>query len=159
MSHHFSMMCIMKQHLDERAGDDDAAWFTPYTVQGCTYNPSLDLLCFILHLADISNPAKAHPMFIHWADKVLAEFYAQGDKEAAMNLPISPLCDRTTTSKKQSQIGFIKYVVQPAFECLGEIIPQVNNIVIPCIERSLEFWECYDEETNVVNEETNGTRH
>ena len=149
MSHHFMMMAEMEDHQEELAGKDTTEWLKTYTVKGCTHDPALDMLCFILHLADISNPAKPHPMFIRWADAVLAEFYAQGDKESEMGLPISPLCDRATTSKKQSQVGFIKFVVKPAFVCLANIIPEAKDVIIPCIEKSLAFWESYeDEEAN-----------
>jgi hypothetical protein len=151
MSHHFMMMADLDDHEEELAGKDITAWLKPYTVKGCTYNPSLDMLCFILHLADISNPAKPHPMFARWADLVLAEFYAQGDKEAQMGLPISPMCDRATTSKKQSQVGFIKFVVKPAFERLAALIPEVDDVIIPCIEKSLAFWESYEDVDEVVN--------
>jgi hypothetical protein len=154
MSHHFLMMATMARHIEHFHAQDNKDWFTPYTHHGNTYNGSLDVLCFLLHLADISNPAKPHPMFLLWADRVLAEFYAQGDKEASLSLPISPLCDRATTGKKQSQIGFIKFVVQPAFELLGDIIPQLNEIVNPCVEESLQFWEEYEEDAN--GDEANG---
>lgn len=37
--------------------------------------------------------------------QVLAEFFRQGDLEASMGLPYSPLCDRHTTRIADSQIG------------------------------------------------------
>jgi hypothetical protein len=151
MSHHFLMMAKMQSHQEELASRGSSDWFSSYNVKGCTFNPALDTLCFILHLADISNPAKSHPIFIQWADAILTECFAQGDKEVEMGLPISPLCDRTTTGKKQSQVGFIKFVVQPAFLMLSKILPEVNNDIIPCIESSLEFWENYNEEEEAAN--------
>lgn len=146
MSHHFQMVADIDNHAEHLTGAEPSGWFDSYSIKGCTLHPSLDMLCFILHLADISNPAKPHPLFLIWADAVLAEFYAQGDKEASMGLPISPLCDRTSTSKKMSQVGFIKFVVKPAFVTLGSIISEANDVIIPCIEKSLEFWENYNEE-------------
>jgi hypothetical protein len=151
MSHHFLMMAKMQSHQEELADRGSSDWFSSYNVKGCTFNPALDMLCFILHLADISNPAKSYPTFIRWADAILTECFAQGEKEAEMGLPISPLCDRATTGKKQSQVGFIKYVVQPAFVSLSKIIPEVNHVIVPCIESSLEFWEDYDPEEEEVN--------
>lgn len=152
MSHHFQMVADIENHGEHLMEAEPSAWFDSYSIKGCTLHPSLDMLCFFLHLADISNPAKPHPLFLQWADAVLAEFYAQGDKEASMGLPISPLCDRATTSKKMSQMGFIKFVVKPAFILLGSIIAEVNDVIIPCIDKSIEFWENYDEE-----KEANGT--
>mmetsp|Transcript_4159 Transcript_4159/g.9238 ORF Transcript_4159/g.9238 Transcript_4159/m.9238 type:complete len:86 (-) Transcript_4159:623-880(-) len=37
----------------------------------------------------------------------------QGDKEAALGLTVSPLCSRNATLLAASQIGYIKFVVQP----------------------------------------------
>ena len=46
---------------------------------------------------------------------MLAEFFSQGDLERAQGLPVSPLCDRATTSRAQSQINFIEFVVAPIY--------------------------------------------
>mmetsp|Transcript_24572 Transcript_24572/g.68970 ORF Transcript_24572/g.68970 Transcript_24572/m.68970 type:complete len:618 (+) Transcript_24572:96-1949(+) len=100
-----------------------------------------NLLLYMLHLADISNPAKARDIAIRWADCCLQEFFQQGDKEAKLGLAISPLCDRATTEKPQSQIGFLQFVVQPAFAVLGTAFPQIGSRISPIIERNLQFWE------------------
>ena len=36
------------------------------------------ILKFLLHAADISNPAKKHDLAGFWADRALKEFFAQG---------------------------------------------------------------------------------
>ena len=58
-----------------------------------------------------------------------------------MGLPISPNCDRNTTKEPESQIGFINFVVKPAFMLLADIIPEVGNNVVPVIESNLAYWE------------------
>jgi hypothetical protein len=141
MTHHFALLKKMGFHQDMLKGKAVDAWRAPYTHEGTTYDPSMDMLCFLLHQADISNPAKPYPLFIEWADGILRESYAQGDKEASLSLPLSPLCDRATTKKKQSQIGFIKFVVQPSIQLLGEIMPRFRKVVFPYIDKSLEYWE------------------
>lgn len=141
MTHHFALLKKMGFHQDMLKGKAVDAWRAPYTHEGTTYDPSMDMLCFLLHQADISNPAKPYPLFVHWADRILDECYAQGDKETSLSLPVSPLCDRVTTKKKQSQIGFIKFVVQPSIHLLGEIIPSFRKVVFPYIDKSLDYWE------------------
>lgn len=101
----------------------------------------LQILGYILHLADISNPTKPTGISTKWTDRVLKEFFRQGDKEAELALPISPLCDRRTTSRAQSQIGFIKFIVLPAYELLSELIPQVETSILPEIRENLKYWE------------------
>jgi hypothetical protein len=46
---------------------------------------------------------------------VTEEFFAQGDQEAALGLPISPLMDRNNSSLPLSQINFIEFIVAPLF--------------------------------------------
>mmetsp|Transcript_17793 Transcript_17793/g.26112 ORF Transcript_17793/g.26112 Transcript_17793/m.26112 type:complete len:537 (+) Transcript_17793:18-1628(+) len=100
-----------------------------------------EVLFFILHMADISNPAKPAPLFIDWADRCLVEFFEQGDEEKAMGLPVSPLCDRDTTCRPGSQIGFIEFIIQPSYEVLGELIPRVQDEVMPIIDKNLDYWK------------------
>ena len=100
-----------------------------------------EVLIFILHMADISNPAKDDPMFKLWTDRCLDEFFEQGDKERGMGVPISPNCDRNTVRRHDSQIGFIKFVVKPAYEVLGDILPAVKENILPVIDNNLKYWE------------------
>jgi calcium/calmodulin-dependent 3',5'-cyclic nucleotide phosphodiesterase len=62
-------------------------------------------LCFLLHSADISNPAKPWEIHTRWTARIMEEFFQQGDREKQLSLPISPLCDRNTTSIPGSQLG------------------------------------------------------
>ncbi|KAL3938873.1 MAG: hypothetical protein SGBAC_006296 [Bacillariaceae sp.] len=101
---------------------------------------SWTILHFLLHLADISNPAKPGPMFEAWTDRCLEEFFTQGDEEKKMGLPVSPLCDRESTDRAESQIGFIQYVVMPAFKVMSKCIPKVEEVILPIIEDNLDFW-------------------
>lgn len=85
-------------------------------------------------------------MFKLWTERCLDEFFAQGDKEKEMKLPISPNCNRDETKKPESQIGFINFVVKPAYEVLAGIIPNAGSIVLPVIEDNLVYWESQKEE-------------
>jgi len=96
---------------------------------------------FLLHAADVSNSAKTEELAIYWSSRVLSEFFLQGDKEKEMGLPISPLCDRDTVNVQESQINFIKFVIQPTFELLGRIIPRVNEEVGPRVDNTLGYWK------------------
>jgi hypothetical protein len=99
------------------------------------------LLMYMLHMADISSQAKGPHLFRLWTERCMAEFFAQGDQEAQLGLPISPNCDRTTTNTAESQVGFIKFVVEPAYEVLGQFIPTVQERVLPIIERNWDHWK------------------
>lgn len=56
----------------------------------------------LLHAADISNPFKPYHTYEKWTQRVLAEFWDQGDKERELGLSISYLCDRYTTNTAKS---------------------------------------------------------
>ena len=58
-----------------------------------------------LKLADISNASKEFDVAQQWADRVLEEFWQQGDREIALGIPVSPQCDRETTDFDISQVS------------------------------------------------------
>lgn len=87
------------------------------------------ILSNILHAADISNPIKLPSIYRSWVDRVFVEFFNQGDCEKKENLPISLLCDRSTTDICKSQVGFIKFVVRPTFETLRLLVPEIQTYI------------------------------
>ncbi|XP_029445658.1 calcium/calmodulin-dependent 3',5'-cyclic nucleotide phosphodiesterase 1C isoform X2 [Rhinatrema bivittatum] len=90
-------------------------------------------LSLMLHTADISHPAKAWDLHHRWTMLLLEEFFRQGDKEAELGLPFSPLCDRKSTMVPQSQVGFIDFIVEPTFTVLTDM---TEKIVTPLIEEA-----------------------
>ena len=99
-----------------------------------------DALMYMLHMSDISNQAKPGPLARIWTDRCLSEFFAQGAQEARLGIPISPNCDQATTGLPESQVGFIKFVVQPAYAVLGDLIPPAKQIVLPHVQANLDHW-------------------
>ncbi|XP_038578410.1 calcium/calmodulin-dependent 3',5'-cyclic nucleotide phosphodiesterase 1C-like isoform X2 [Micropterus salmoides] len=71
-------------------------------------------LSLLLHTADISHPAKRWDLHHRWTRSLLEEFFRQGDKEAKLGLPFSPLCDRKSTMVAQSQIDLEENVKKEA---------------------------------------------
>ncbi|KAK1885444.1 Calcium/calmodulin-dependent 3'5'-cyclic nucleotide phosphodiesterase 1C [Dissostichus eleginoides] len=116
MSCHFQQIKAMKSFLQQ-----------PETID----KPKA--LSLLLHTADISHPAKRWDLHHRWTTSLLEEFFRQGDKEAELGLPFSPLCDRNSTLVAQSQIGFIDFIVEPTFTVLAEMI---ERIVSPLIEEA-----------------------
>nr|CAB3264736.1 calcium/calmodulin-dependent 3',5'-cyclic nucleotide phosphodiesterase 1A-like [Phallusia mammillata] len=87
-------------------------------------------MCLMIHSADINHPSKPWHLHHKWTERLVVEFFEQGDRERELNLPISPLCDRHTTMVAQSQIGFIDYVIEPTFNILFDMYKNVNGQVI-----------------------------
>lgn len=73
-----------------------------------------EILSIVLHIADLSNPAKNFEQAEQWAHKVCDEFFQQGDVECFESGTISQkIFDRKQTSLEESQVGFITWVVEP----------------------------------------------
>eukprot|EP00063_Salmo_salar_P048873 XP_014023708.1 PREDICTED: calcium/calmodulin-dependent 3',5'-cyclic nucleotide phosphodiesterase 1B-like isoform X2 [Salmo salar] len=88
-------------------------------------------LSLLLHTADISHPSKPWSLHSRWTKALMDEFFRQGDREAELGLPFSPLCDRNSTLVAESQIGFIDFIVDPTFSLLTDV---AEKIVIPLVE-------------------------
>ncbi|XP_063682768.1 3',5'-cyclic-AMP phosphodiesterase 4C-like isoform X3 [Bolinopsis microptera] len=87
-----------------------------------SYNERMLVLQGIVHSCDISSATKALPIYKAWTEKIIEEFYQQGDRERELGLNLSPMCDRQDPSIEKSQVGFIDYIVLPLWETLGELM-------------------------------------
>uniref|UniRef100_A0A0C9PSV9 Phosphodiesterase n=3 Tax=Fopius arisanus TaxID=64838 RepID=A0A0C9PSV9_9HYME len=74
------------------------------------------ILQISLKCADISNPCRPWDISRKWSYKVCEEFFRQGDYERQLNLPVTPLCDRSSISIPKIQVGFFEFVVTPLYE-------------------------------------------
>ena len=83
----------------------------------------------LIHACDISNPTKTFNIYNLWANKVMSEFFRQGDKEKELGLKVSMNCDRLTTTLPQCQIGFMNFIIGPLFISIVEIFPELNFLL------------------------------
>lgn len=103
------------------------------------YKRQQTIINIIIHSADISNPTKPLCVYDKWVDLLFQEFFSQGDVEKEKNLPISPLCDRETTSLPKSQIGFINFVVSPTFDELANLLPPIKPYIMQMQDNLNEY--------------------
>eukprot|EP00927_Polykrikos_kofoidii_P022666 TRINITY_DN21094_c0_g3_i2.p2 TRINITY_DN21094_c0_g3~~TRINITY_DN21094_c0_g3_i2.p2 ORF type:complete len:187 (-),score=28.87 TRINITY_DN21094_c0_g3_i2:129-689(-) len=101
-----------------------------------------NLRSIILHSADISNQAKPMRVAQQWTYRVLTEFFAQGDAERKLGLPVSPLCDRKTVDISDSQAGFIEFIVRPSFELIASLVPRANPV---CVSQTIANYQAWKE--------------
>jgi hypothetical protein len=96
----------------------------------------------IIKAADVSNPAKSLAVYRDWTDAIMTEFYAQGDEERDLGMPVSamPQCDRTKPQLAGGQIGFIMFVVKPIFAGLVDYFPSLQA-TIDNLDSNTEFWK------------------
>eukprot|EP00762_Andalucia_godoyi_P001449 ANDGO_00189.mRNA.1 putative 3' len=93
-----------------------------------------------LKASDISNPSKPLGLCVRWADRVMVEFFMQGDKERSLGLTISPFCDRYTSHVAKCQLGFLDYVVLPFFQSLAEFQDHLKSIVENHVIKNRQYW-------------------
>jgi len=97
-----------------------------------------------LHTCDVSTPAREFEVCHQWTYLLFEEFFEQGDLELEKGLPISMLCDRTTTNVAKSQDGFINFITLPLFNNLGHIMP-ILHADIKHIKKNAAAWKVYEE--------------
>jgi cAMP-specific phosphodiesterase 4 len=64
----------------------------------------LQVLRNMVHCADLSNPTKPLAVYRQWTERIMEEFFRQGDKERERGMEISPMCDKHTASVEKSQV-------------------------------------------------------
>ena len=103
------------------------------------------VLQMALHAADISNPAKPWAVSLRWTECVLEEFFAQGDEEKAVGLPVTPGFDRaaqpTWKDRAKGQAFFLGVLVKPLFEALGKVPGMEIGDILENLDRNLTVWK------------------
>merc|ERR1712176_213363 len=93
-----------------------------------------------LHVADVSNPLKPFSICRPWAWRVLDEFFAQGDEEKRLGLPVGMLNDRDKVNRPGSQHGFINFLVSPLVVGSVRLFPPLHPLTTQ-MALNLEQWK------------------
>uniref|UniRef100_A0A5S6QA97 PDEase domain-containing protein n=1 Tax=Trichuris muris TaxID=70415 RepID=A0A5S6QA97_TRIMR len=113
----------LKYHYDLLMSFTDKASRRPLDMSN--ESDSLTLGRMILKLADVNSASK--PPCIHqmWGQKILEEFFDQGDEEISRGLPVSDFMDRRTCNVAELQCSFMNHVVSPLLNALvqAELLP------------------------------------
>ncbi|KOC64183.1 High affinity cGMP-specific 3',5'-cyclic phosphodiesterase 9A [Habropoda laboriosa] len=106
----------------------------------------INLLSMILiKVADISNEARPMEVAEPWLDRLLQEFFKQSDAEKSEGLPVTPFMDRDKVTKPSSQVSFIGLVLLPLFEALGELLPELQSLIVQPVREALEYYRKLNE--------------
>ena len=95
---------------------------------------------FFIHAGDISNPSRPWDLSKKWVDLIIEEYFNQGDRERALGLEISIMCDRFDTKVPSSQLFFINSYVLPIFKTLQIVAPKVQVCIDNC-EENCKVWK------------------
>jgi len=84
------------------------------------------LLGLAIKFADLGHSIKPFHLHKAWTVRVTNEFWALGDRERALGVPISPLCDReaegSAMALAKSQVGFFSYVCTPFYAAIADLV-------------------------------------
>jgi len=103
----------------------------------------------VLHSADLSNPCKPWKNTFAWAQNLINEFFAQGDQEKELGLPIGLLNDRTKVSLPHSQLGLIQFMVAPLVSAYTRIFRNWRDLSHMLANNVGEWSRIYLEKTGM----------
>lgn len=112
----------------------------------------------LLHSADVSNPCRTWKVCEAWANLVLEEFFAQGDQEKMLGIPVQFLNDRDKLNRPNSQIGFLEFMIAPFFSAQIKLWPHLADMGTN-LGGNLQNWEeMWVKETSPMQEEKQKVR-
>jgi len=109
-----------------------------------------------LHTADLGNLCKEIKYYNEWVDRLMNEFFNQGDKERKLGIkPISFLCDRQKVNIHSGQVGFINFVIRPWFIKFGRLLYEDshNKLFLNLLNENLKYMQERANQTKDAQEE------
>uniref|UniRef100_A0A286XGG7 Phosphodiesterase n=1 Tax=Cavia porcellus TaxID=10141 RepID=A0A286XGG7_CAVPO len=125
------------------------------------YSDRIQVLRNMVHCADLSNPTKPLELYRQWTDRIMAEFFQQGDRERERGMEISPMCDKHTASVEKSQVGFIDYIVHPLWETWADLVHPDAQDILDTLEENRDWYysAIRQSPSPPPEEEPSGLRH
>ncbi|KAL9824217.1 LOW QUALITY PROTEIN: 3',5'-cyclic-AMP phosphodiesterase 4C-like [Geothlypis trichas] len=105
------------------------------------YTDRIQVLQNMVHCADLSNPTKPLELYRQWTDRIMVEFFHQGDREREKGMEISPMCDKHTASVEKSQVGFIDFIAHPLWETWADLVHPDAQELLDTLEDNREWYQ------------------
>ncbi|VDP02495.1 unnamed protein product, partial [Soboliphyme baturini] len=134
MSKHMSMLADLKTMVETKKVAGSGVLLLD------KYTDRIQVLQNIIHIADLSNPAKPINLYRQWNERILEEYWHQGDSERELGLEISPMCDRFNVTVEKSQVGFIDYIVHPLWETWADLVYPDGQLMLDQVPTTQNTW-------------------
>ncbi|KAJ4944120.1 hypothetical protein JOQ06_012665 [Pogonophryne albipinna] len=134
MSKHMTLLADLKTMVETKKVTSSGVLLLDH------YNERIQVLRNMVHCADLSNPTKALPLYRQWTERIMEEFFRQGDKERERGMEISAMCDKHTASVEKSQVGFIDYIVHPLWETWADLVHPDAQELLDTLEENREWY-------------------
>jgi len=158
--HHFEMVKTVKGiyelnigTCEKQAADLDSVNLDAAYIEEVMEPHLTTWLQLFLHLADVSNPLKPWRVCHSWAWRVLDEFFAQGDEEKRLGLPVGMLNDREKINRPHSQHGFIKFLVAPFATISVRLFPVLHPLTTNMANNFQQWRDVWASESSPSAEE------
>uniref|UniRef100_A0A8C2HFZ3 Phosphodiesterase n=1 Tax=Cyprinus carpio TaxID=7962 RepID=A0A8C2HFZ3_CYPCA len=135
MSKHMSLLADLKTMVETKKVTSSGVLMLDH------YNDRIQVLRNMVHCADLSNPTKPLAVYRQWTERIMEEFFRQGDKERERGMEISPMCDKHTASVEKSQVGFIDYIVHPLWETWGDLVHPDAQEILDTLEDNRDWYQ------------------
>ncbi|XP_068582705.1 3',5'-cyclic-AMP phosphodiesterase 4C-like isoform X2 [Cebidichthys violaceus] len=134
MSKHMTLLADLKTMVETKKVTSSGVLLLDH------YTERIQVLRNMVHCADLSNPTKALPLYRQWTERIMEEFFRQGDKERERGMEISAMCDKHTASVEKSQVGFIDYIVHPLWETWADLVHPDAQELLDTLEENREWY-------------------
>uniref|UniRef100_A0A4W5K8K2 Phosphodiesterase n=1 Tax=Hucho hucho TaxID=62062 RepID=A0A4W5K8K2_9TELE len=135
MSKHMSLLADLKTMVETKKVTSSGVLLLDH------YTDRIQVLRNMVHCADLSNPTKPLVVYREWTERIMEEFFRQGDKERERGMEISPMCDKHTASVEKSQVGFIDYIVHPLWETWGDLVHPDAQDILDTLEDNRDWYQ------------------
>ena len=129
MKQHFSVLGVFSSMTSNKNPSHGASQDDGGEEMSWDNDAQLVALKMALKVSDLGHLANEEATHHMWVSRLEQEMFSQGDKEKALNLPISPLMDRTKEGVTKSQIYFFNVVAIPLFTQLAHVFPGTKEIL------------------------------
>ena len=135
MSKHMSLLADLKTMVETKKVAGSGVLLLD------NYTDRIQVLQNMVHCADLSNPTKPLELYNNWVDRIMEEFFQQGDRERESGLDISPMCDRYNATIEKSQVGFIDYIVHPLWETWADLVHPDAQEILDALENNRDWYQ------------------
>lgn len=134
MSKHMTLLADLKTMVETKKVTSSGVLLLDH------YTERIQVLRNMVHCADLSNPTKSLTLYRQWTERIMEEFFRQGDKERERGMEISAMCDKHTASVEKSQVGFIDYIVHPLWETWADLVHPDAQELLDTLEENREWY-------------------
>ncbi|XP_078263619.1 3',5'-cyclic-AMP phosphodiesterase 4B isoform X2 [Rhinoraja longicauda] len=135
MSKHMTLLADLKTMVETKKVTSSGV------LQLDNYTDRIQVLRNMVHCADLSNPTKSLELYRQWTDRIMDEFFRQGDKERERGMEISPMCDKHTAIVEKSQVGFIDYIAHPLWETWADLVHPDAQDILDTLEDNRNWYQ------------------